>query len=133
VFIYAILKPKKKPNEKLTQDKETSVKILEQVQKGEEVITTVIHLSEVANLIETRSSLAVSVDFIKEIISIQNVKILGVSLENYIEATLLAEDKKISINDALAYLKMKEMGISEIYTFNTHFQKLDIKIIQSST
>jgi predicted nucleic acid-binding protein len=30
----------------------------------------------------------------------------------------------------LAYLKMRETGIEEIYTFDNHFRNLDVKVVQ---
>jgi len=48
---------------------------------------------------------------------------------DYLKAVVLAEEKKISINDALAYLKMKENNIKEIYTFDEHFRNLDVTIV----
>ena len=37
---------------------------------------------------------------------------------------MLAEEKAVSINDALAYIKMRRLGITEAYTFDKHFSKL---------
>jgi len=35
----------------------------------------------------------------------------------------------VSVNDALAYLIMKRRNVNEIYTFNKHFEKLNVKIV----
>jgi len=44
---------------------------------------------------------------------------------------VLADRYDISVNDALAYIKMKGNNIEEIYTFDKHFKNLpEIKIIQ---
>ncbi|USS41087.1 PIN domain-containing protein [Thermococcus aggregans] len=42
----------------------------------------------------------------------------------------ITKEKGISVNDALVCLKMKELNIKEIYTFDRHFQNLDVKVIQ---
>ncbi len=42
---------------------------------------------------------------------------------------LLAEEKRVSINDALAYLLMKRRRIEHIYTFDKHFQNLDVRVV----
>lgn len=47
-----------------------------------------------------------------------------VGVRDYEAALLLAREKEISANDALAYLLVKAHGISEIYTFDKHFQKI---------
>ena len=44
-----------------------------------------------------------------------NIKI-DVSKEDYMLSALLAKEKAVSINDAIAYLKMKELDIESIYT-----------------
>ncbi len=35
----------------------------------------------------------------------------------------------MSVNDALAYLRMRELGIKEIYTFDRHFQNLNVMVV----
>jgi len=42
--------------------------------------------------------------------------------------TVFTEEWGISVNDALSYLIMKERSINEIYTFDKHFEKLNVKI-----
>ncbi len=53
-----------------------------------------------------------------------------VSDKDYMECVLLAEEKRVSINDALAYLLMKRKGIGEIYTSDKHFENLDVRIVR---
>jgi predicted nucleic acid-binding protein len=59
----------------------------------------------------------------------RNVFVEAVSDKNYIESVLLADEKRVSINDALAYLLMKRKGIEEIYTSDKHFENLDIRMV----
>jgi predicted nucleic acid-binding protein len=54
VFIYAFLRPKKEPSENVKEIKERAKAILARVSDGERVVTTVVHLSEVANVTESR-------------------------------------------------------------------------------
>lgn len=49
--------------------------------------------------------------------------------EDYLKAFLVAIEKEVDVNDALAYLKMNENGIKEIYTFDSHFKKLDVIVV----
>jgi len=60
----------------------------------------------------------------------ENIKILPVLYEDYLSVLLIAKEKNVSLNDALAYLKMKEAGVEEIYTFDDHFRNLDVKIVR---
>lgn len=130
VFIYALLKPKRELNEKERRIKEASREIFERVNSGEEVVTTVVHLSEVANVLEDAANLSFAISFIKDILLRKNVIVEKVGAKDYIEGVLLAEEKRISINDALAYILMRRKEIDKIYTFDKHFEHLNVKVIK---
>jgi len=130
VFLYAIVKPKKEVNEKVIKRKKIAKEILLRVEKGEKVVTTVVHLSEVANILEAKANLSTALKFVENMLLADNVRILPVSQEDYLKALLIAKEKNVSVNDALAYLKMKEINVKEIYTFDNHFKNLDVKIVQ---
>ncbi|RLE90718.1 MAG: VapC toxin family PIN domain ribonuclease [Thermoprotei archaeon] len=130
VFIYAVLKPRRKLNEKEQRIKDSAKKIFERINRGEEVVTTVLHLSEVANVLEDAVNLSFSVSFIRDILLKDNINVEDVSQEDYLESVVLAEERKVSLNDALAYIVMKRKGIEEIYTFDKHFRNLDVKVIE---
>jgi hypothetical protein len=129
ILIYALLKPKMEPDGRIAEVKKRSLEIIKRIQDGEKVATTLIHLSEVANIIASRSSVKASGEFIKEFLSLKNVEVAEVGVEDYLKASLIAIEKEIDVNDALAYLKMREMGIAEVYTFDKHFRKLDVVIV----
>jgi len=129
VLIYALLKPKKEPDGKVAEIKMRSLEILKRIQDGERVATTVVHLSEVANVIASRNSVRMSAEFVKEFMSLKNVDVFEISPRDYLKASLIALEKEIDVNDALAYLKMKERGIKEIYTFDRHFKKLNLVVV----
>ena len=128
VIIYAILKPRKQPDRRLAEIKRKSVEILRRVQEGERVATTVVHLSEVANVIASRKNERMAAEFVKEFLTLKNVEVYGVSDSDYLKASLLAIERKVDVNDALAIIKMKEKGIEEIYTFDRHFERMDVKV-----
>ena len=54
----------------------------------------------------------------------------AVSAEDYLESAVLAGEKGVSVNDALAYLVMRRRGVREIYTFDKHFEKLDVDVVK---
>ncbi len=87
-------------------------------------------MSEVANILEAKVNLKTSLKFVENLLLAENVKVLPVSQEDYLKSLLTAKEKNISINDALAYLKMMELGIREIYTFDNHFKNLNVVIVQ---
>ncbi len=130
VFLYAVVKPKGKVSEKILERKEKSKRILLRVENGEEVATTVVHLSEVAKILEANVNLATSLKFVENLLLAENVRVLPVSQEDYLRALLIAKEKNVSVNDALAYLKMKEINVKEVYTFDNHFKNLDVTIVQ---
>ena len=130
VFLYAMIKPRRSTDEELLKRKEHAKKILLRIERGEKVATTLIHLSEIANILEAKVNLTTAINFLESMLLAENIKLLSLSVEDYLRAVLISKEKRISVNDALAYLKMKELGIEEIYTFDRHFQNLDVKVIQ---
>jgi hypothetical protein len=130
VFVYAVLKPTRELNEQEQRLKRASKAIFKRVNEGEEVVTTVVHLSELANVMEDAANLTFSISFVKDILLKRSVHVEQVSDTDYIESVVLAEEKRISINDALAYLIMNREMVEEIYTFDKHFDILDIKVVR---
>ncbi len=130
VFLYAVVKPKGKVSNKILERKEKAKRILLRVENGEEVATTVVHLSEVANILEAKLNLSTALKFVENLLLAENIMILPVSREDYLMALLIAKEKNVSVNDALAYLKMKEINVKEVYTFDNHFKNLDVAIVQ---
>ncbi len=129
IFIYAVLKPKRELNEKELEIKNASKEIFKRVNAGEEVITTVVHLTEVANVLEDVANLSHAISFLKDILLKRNVIVEEVNNKDYMESVLLAEEKRVSINDALAYLLMKREGIEDIYTSDKHFENLNVRMV----
>jgi predicted nucleic acid-binding protein len=130
VFLYATVKLKGDVRGEILERKEKSKQILLRIQRGERVITTVVHVSEVANILEAKVNLETALKFIENLMLAENIEILPVTYEDYLRALLIAKEKNVSLNDALAYLKMEEAGVEEIYTFDNHFRNLDVKIVQ---
>ncbi|WP_457742519.1 type II toxin-antitoxin system VapC family toxin [Thermococcus sp.] len=130
VFIYAFLKPRKEPPENVKKIKERAKAILGRISEGERVATTVVHLSEVANVIESRGGKEKAVEVVLAVLTSENIEVLPVSAGDYLKATLVAEERNLGVNDALAYVKMKEFGIDEIYTFERDFEKLNVRILK---
>jgi predicted nucleic acid-binding protein len=128
VFLYALLKPRRKLSDRELEVKEKARAILSRVNSGELVLTTVVHLSEVANVLEDIAGAETAALFLRDLFTKENIVIEPVSPDEYLLSTFLALEKGISVNDALAYIIMKRRGVSEIYTFDKHFEKLDVKI-----
>ena len=125
VFIYAYYKPKRKLTKKEGRMKEEAKKIISDVSRGKEkVATTVVHLSEVVNILKHGMPLKELTDFVLSLFMLDNLKIHGVSEAAYFAATELAEDLKIDPNDALAVDFMRKNNIEEIFSFDKDFEEI---------
>ncbi|AGB02878.1 type II toxin-antitoxin system VapC family toxin [Methanoregula formicica] len=130
VFIYAVLKPKGSLPDAVQQKKKAAREIFLRVNDGEPVITTTVHLSEVANVLEDAATLPFACDLISALLIKSSLSIEPVSADDYRESIGLSKKYSISINDALALIIMERLGIDEIYTFDRHFRKTGVTIVQ---
>jgi len=124
VFIHAYIKPKRKLKEHERRIKERAKAIIKSVNNGEEVLTTVVHISEIANLLEDFMPLKNVLDIVRGILLKSNIHVVEVSYEDYLTALSIAEKAVIGLNDALAYVIMLQKGVKEIYSFDKDFDKL---------
>jgi len=128
VFVYAFLKPKRKLQPHEANIKNTAKKIVSRINEGEEVAMSVVHFSEVCNVLEDYLPLEESLEMERGLLFRDNIVIHEVSEEDYIEALLTADDHRVGANDALAYVLMKEAGLRKIYSFDKDFDAFtDIK------
>jgi hypothetical protein len=125
VFIYAYYKPKKQLTQKEKQMKEQAKQIIANVSLGkEEVMTTVVHLSETVNILKHGMQPDQLTNIIRGLFMLDNVKIHGVTREAYFAATELGDDLKLEVNDALAVDVMKMNDTKEIYSFDEDFDRI---------
>ena len=124
VFIHAYIKPKRKLKEHERRIKERAKAIIKSVNNGEEVLTTVVHISEIANLLEDFMPLKNVLDIVLGILLKSNIHVVEVSYEDYLTALSIAEKAVIGLSDALAYVIMLQKGVKEIYSFDKDFDKL---------
>ncbi len=122
VFIYAFLKAKATPDGK--KAKESAQAMLSRVENGEKVFTTIVHLSEVANIFEDKLPFDQQKRFFESIMLCKNIEIKEASKEFYNLAIEYAMDNKIGINDALAVIVMQKENVSEIYSFDSDFDEV---------
>lgn len=121
VFVYAFLKPKRKLQPHEENIKGMAKKIITRINEGEETVTSVVHFSEICNVLEGYLSIEAAVTLEKSLIFLDNILIKQVSEEDYLKALAIAEDQQIGANDALAYVLMKEAGLNRIYSFDKDF------------
>jgi len=126
VFIYAYYKPKKQLSQKEKGMKERAKQIISSVSQGkEEVMMTVVHLSEIVNILKHGMPLDQLTNVIRGLFMLDNVRIHGVTREAYFAATELGDDLKLEANDALAVDVMRLNDIKEIYSFDEDFDQIE--------
>ena len=130
VIIYAVLKPKKAVPPAVAQMKAAAREIFLRVNAGEPVVTTTVHTSEVANVLEDAAGLPFATELLSALLLKQNITVEPVTADDYRESVRYAMSLGISINDALAVLVMERLGIDEIYTFDKHFRQAPVRIEQ---
>ena len=126
IFVCAYYKPKKQLTEKERQMKQHAKTIISNVSKGkEDIMITVVHVSEVANILKHGMPPDQLTTIIRGLFMLDNVKIMDVTKDAYFAATELGEDLKLEPNDALAVDVMRQNDIAEIYSFDEHFNQID--------
>ena len=124
VFLHAYLRPKRRLRDAERKVKQRASAIIENIEKGEEVVISTIHLSEVLNIMEARLGLEKAVQFLEDVLATENIKVEGVGRRDYEEALVMSSRYKVSPNDAVACVVSKRMNISEVYSFDKHFDRI---------
>jgi predicted nucleic acid-binding protein len=128
VFVHAFLDSRRPLQRHELEIKESAKRIVLRLEGGESMATTVVQLSEVANIFESRVPAQGALEVLSSIISLDNLTIFGVSGEAYRSAFRAAEVLGFGVNDSLAYNAMKDNNIAELYSFDRDFDSLsDIK------
>lgn len=124
VFLHAFLRPRRELNRREQATKERAKEIVENIEAGEEVATSTVHLSEVVNVVESGLGLQESLGLLAWTISRSNISVYPTSPGDYEAALPVAKERGVSANDALAYVIMRRHDIEEVYSFDSHFNQL---------
>lgn len=126
VFIYAYYKPKTRLGAEQERMKDGSKEIIEAINNGQsEVMTTVVHLSEVANILKRSLSAGELASLIETLYSLDNVIISDVTANDYLIAAEMGKELNLDPNEALAVHLIQENDVSEIYSFDEGFEKVE--------
>ena len=126
VFIYAYYKPGKQLAQKERQMKEYAKRVINDVSQGKEkVMTTVVHLSEMVNILKHGMPLDQLNHVILGLLMLDNVEVIGTSKDAYFAANELGVDLKLEANDVLAVDVMRQNNIEEIYSFDEDFDQIE--------
>lgn len=100
--------------------------IIKEINDGKlDVLTTVVHLSEVSNILKRSLSPTELESLLMTLYSMENIKIEGVSSDDYLLAIDTASELNLDPNDALAVNVMKKNKIKEILSFDTGFEGIE--------
>ncbi len=125
VFLHSILRPKRPLTPSEREIKECAKEIVRRLDEGaEEFVTSVVHLSEILNILESRSGLSTALKVLETFLSLDNLEIVDVSLGDYQQALVVSERYGVSPNDSLAAVLMRKLSLEEIYSFDRHFDSI---------
>lgn len=126
LFIYAYYKPRKALSQKEMDMKEAAQRIITNIYQGKEsVLTTVVHLPEVVNILKHGMPIDEVNEIIRGVFMLENVKIIDVTRDVYFAANELGDNLRLDANDALAVDVIKQNNLSEIYSFDEDFDKVE--------
>ena len=121
VFVYALLRTPRKLEPHEVKSKQAAKSLLGRINEGERVACSVVHFSELCNILEYYMSFEGALELEKGLLLRRNIQICEVTQEDYLNAAATAELHHVGLNDALAYVLMKREGITKIYSFDKHF------------
>jgi len=127
VFVHAFLKPKRELKTHEMKIKESAKKIVKRINDGEEVGVTVVQVSEIANLLESYLPLNEALRVEKFLLLAGNVKVFDVTKRDCLKALKIVKEKNVGLCDAIAYVIMMKNGVNEIYSFDSDFDKLNVR------
>jgi len=94
------------------------------VEDGEPVFTTPAHISEVANILESRISHPHAATILQTLVGLDALRIHPLAGDHVKTAATLSPRMGLGFNDTLAYIVMKEQGTEEIFSFDTDFDEI---------
>jgi len=124
VFVHAYLKPIRTLTSEEVQIKNDARNIVRRLNGGEPSILSVVHFSEIANLLEGNLPLQEALEIEKALFLRSSIEIESVEKRDCSEALVEAELKNVGFSDALAYKLMMKRQVREIYSFDRDFDKM---------
>ena len=125
VFIHAFLKPRRALSESEKKLKEDAKRVVARVNAGEKVMTSVVHIAEIANILEDNLESGTSLEIMKSLVMNENLEIDAVSREDCLSAIGEMEDTGVGLNDSIAHAVMRKNGLLEVYSFDKDFDSFE--------
>lgn len=124
VFVHAYLKPQRDLRPEETRIKKRARAIVTRISRGEPVSLSVVHFSEVANLLEDWMPLREAQTIQLGLATMENVEILSVTRDDLLGALDLASEMAVGSTDALAVVLMRKQDAMEVYSFDRDFDRI---------
>jgi len=124
VFVHAYLKPKRVLSVEEVHLKQDAKSIVSRLNQGEKVLTSAVHLAEIANVLEDYLPQAEAFEIEKALCLRQEIEIESVDRTTCAEALFVTEEGALGFTDAIAYVLMKRKGLGEIYSFDHDFDRV---------
>ena len=121
IFGHAYMKPRRELTPAEAQLKESAKQIIRSLEKGEEMASTTVHISEVLNILENNLGVKQSMAFLSWVIAAKNLTVFPTSIVDYESALYITRESLIGLNDSLAVHIMRREGMKEIYSMDRHF------------
>lgn len=126
VFVYAYYKPRKQLSPKEKMMKNQAKRIITDISQGkEQATTTVVHLSEIVNILKHGMPSEQLTEVIRGLLMLENLNVKPITREAYFAANELGDELKLEANDALAIDTMRANNLTEIFTFNSDFDGVE--------
>jgi predicted nucleic acid-binding protein len=119
------MRPKRRLSESEARIKKSAKEIIGRLSGGEEVHMTVVHVVEVANILEENLPLGEALQIMGALLSKENILMTGVNREDCLAAQRAAKEGKVGLSDAIAFVAMRNSGLEEVYSFDRDFDRLD--------
>lgn len=124
VFVHAYLRPRRELKAHERTIKANARRIVARINDGEEVVTSTIHASEIANVLEGWMPLADAMAVQQGLCTRDSVRILPTAKDDMLEALAISSEAGLGLSDALAIALMREEELREVYSFDRDFDRL---------
>ena len=111
--------------------KENSRRLLDQASSGSvKLVTDFLVLIESFYTIEKYKGTTLAIKVLKELLSLGNLEIVPINHTTYFESLKRVEKYKLKFNDMVHYTVALLNNVSGIYSYDKHFNGLEIKRLE---
>jgi predicted nucleic acid-binding protein len=124
VFVHAYIRPRRGLKAHERGIKAHARAIVARINEGEAVVTSTVHVAEIANVLENWMRLEDAAAVQQGLCTLDSVRILTTTRADLLEALARGSDLGLGTSDALAVAFMRREGVREVYSFDKDFDGL---------